>query len=354
MMKGKKMKVCHGVFEIAGQGCYAVEGLRKNGLEAKELLWNENVAKYVESCEYIKSYNIIRQKSKILNNIVPFSKLLRDALYFDCFHFHFAQSLLPFNCDLAALKFLKKKLYFEFHGSELRGVFNDVEYKYFDPFNTEKHILKKRIQKCLDYADGVILHDTELMPHLPLEYNGKINIIPLKIDLDKFEPTPYFSNMSHNKPVVVHAPSKRANKGTDIILKGLAPIMDKIDFILVENLPQSEARQIYQKADIIIDQIAIGTYGVFSIEAMALGKPVLSYVDDKIRRGFPSSLPIININPDNIAQEVMRLANNSQLRKEIGEKGYYYAHRYHDHIKNSQLLERVYEGEWIKNGFDLL
>lgn len=346
------MKICHGVFEIAGQGCYAVDGLLKNGIEAKELLWYENAIGYMESNINVKSYNIVRQKSKFFKNILPFSKLLLDAIQYDCFHFHFAQSLLPFNCDLPFLKALGKKLFFEFHGSELRGVFNDIHYDYFNPDNPDRNILKKRIGKCLKYADGVILHDTELLPHLPLEYKKKVNIVPLKIDLENFKfPS---SDNYHEKPMVVHAPSKRANKGTSEILKGLEPIMDKIQFVLVENLPIYDAKKFYEQADIIIDQIAIGTYGVFSIEAMALGKPVLSYVEENIRRSFPEELPIVNITPDNIAQKIMYLIEHPNLRKELGEKGYNYVHRYHDHIKNAKLLNEVYEGNWVKNGFDLL
>ena len=47
------------------------------------------------------------------------------------------------------------------------------------------------------------------------------------------------------------------------------------DFKLLRALPHAEAQRVYAQADIIIDQILIGATGVLTLEAWALGKPVV-------------------------------------------------------------------------------
>ena len=335
------MKVCHGVEEIAGQGYYSVYGLNLIGINSKELLWYNTKFTYDISGEFSKCYGINKRKSRIFVTCVNLIRLFKDALKFDCFHFHFAQSLWPYNLDLWLLKKLKKRLFFEFHGSELRGVYNDVKYKYYNPVNPNKKKLMKRIDRCLKYADGVILHDHELIPHLPSYYKGKVFIVPLRIEPSRFEINTKHDNLT--KPIIVHAPSKRSTKGTEEILKGLEPVKTEIELILVENRTQEEAKKIYEQADIIIDQIAIGTYGVFCIEAMALGKPVLSYISDEMRASFPIDLPIISINPDNISEKVRYLLDHPEERKRLGEKGIEYVKQNHDCKKIAEKLMTIYE-----------
>ena len=48
------------------------------------------------------------------------------------------------------------------------------------------------------------------------------------------------------------------------------------DLELVEGLHHDEAFERYRAADIVVDQLNAGWYGLFAIEAMALGKPVVT------------------------------------------------------------------------------
>ena len=83
---------------------------------------------------------------------------------------------------------------------------------------------------------------------------------------------------------------------------------------MVENKTQAEAFEIYKKADIIIDQISVGTYGVFA-EAMALGKPVITYISEDIRQTFPAELPIISAEFESLAKVVDELVNDGEKRR---------------------------------------
>jgi hypothetical protein len=56
----------------------------------------------------------------------------------------------------------------------------------------------------------------------------------------------------------------------------------KVDLRLVENLPHHEALEAYTRADIAVDQLLTGWYGVFAIERMALSSPVCVYIKDDL------------------------------------------------------------------------
>ena len=333
------MKVLHGMSEVAGQGIYSVKGLRANGVSADMAVWRPNTFDYPIDI----SLNI--GKKKYLYPWYAFKMFvffLGATFKYDCFHFHYAHSLLPFGLDLRLLKLLNKKIFFEFHGSELRGQIKNIKYQYFHTIPRIKR-QSRLIKKEIEYADGIILHDIELRPHLP-DTNIPIHIVPLRVDLSKLSPV--FPDVRVKKPVVVHAPSNRGSKGTNWIIETTNKLKDKIDFVLVENKSHDEAIEIYKKADIIIDQISVGAYGVFAIECMALGKPVLSYISDEVRNSLPNTCPIQNIEPDTIYDVLYELSSNSILRRELGIQGRHYVEEYHDYTKNAKLLKDIYEGHY--------
>ncbi len=334
------MKVLHGMSEVAGQGIYSVKGLRANGVSADMAVWRPNTFDYPIDI----SLNI--GKKKYLYPWYAFKMFvffLGATFKYDCFHFHYAHSLLPFGLDLMLLKSLNKKIFFEFHGSELRGQINNIKYPYFHNISQVKR-QSKLIKKEIEYADGIILHDIELKPHLP-DTNIPIHIVPLRVDLSRL--TPVFPDVEVKKPVVVHAPSNRGSKGSNWIIEAANKLKDQIDFVLVENKSQDEAIEIYKKADIIIDQISVGAYGVFAIECMALGKPVLSYISDEVRNSLPDTCPIQNIEPDTIYDVLYELSSNSILRRDLGIQGRHYVEEYHDYIKNAQILKSIYEMNYL-------
>lgn len=332
------MRVLHGMSEVAGQGSYSVKGLRENGIDAKMAVWRKNPSGY--PCDYCLNIG----KNRLLYPIY-FLKMLGFAIYalfkFDCFHFHFGWSLLPGGMDLKIIKLLRKKVFMEFHGSDIRWTFNREPYEHLElPKENPKR--QKKIQKILKYVDGIILHDEELRKHLP-ETNTPIYIVPLRLDIKRF--TPIYPSEDVEEPIIVHAPSKRSNKGTEYLFEALKHIKHPFKFVLVENKPQSEAIEIYKSADIIVDQLLAGTYGVFSIESMALGKPVIVNVNKEMQREFPDELPLVSANTDTIVRQLESLITDPKRRRTIGIYSREYAEKYHDCKKNATILEKIYNGE---------
>ncbi len=122
----------------------------------------------------------------------------------------------------------------------------------------------------------------------------------------------------------------------------------EIDFVLVENMTNDKAIELYQSADIIIDQLLIGTYGVFACEAMALGKPVVTYISQEMKSEFPDELPIVSANIENIESKLEMLINNAKLRNDIGISGRKYVEKYHDFKNVAKLAKHIYDKENVE------
>ena len=101
-------------------------------------------------------------------------------------------------------------------------------------------------------------------------------MIPPGVDVHAIEPSP---PSDRARPTIVHAPSSRRRKGTDHVVAACEGL--DADLVLVEGLPHDEAFERYREADIVVDQLNAGWYGVFAIECMALGKPVVTFLHDE-------------------------------------------------------------------------
>ncbi len=92
-----------------------------------------------------------------------------------------------------------------------------------------------------------------------------------------------------------------------------------------------------------MDQLLLGTYGIVSVEAMALGKPVICYIRDDLISKYPEDLPIVNANPCTIEDALETLLANPKLRLELGMRSREFAERYHDSKVIAGKLVALYE-----------
>lgn len=338
--------ILHGMTEVAGQGHYTVKGLRALGLKADMAVLMSNPLGYPPDLDLKIDRTLYKMP---LYSAKLFSFFLHAIKKYDTFHFHFARTLLPYGMDLPYLKKKKKRIFLEFHGSELRWKFNRNPedrntFAYLNGLEPVSERNLKKLKKLCNGVDGIILHDSELRDHLP-ETDTKVYYLPLRIDVDRF--VPKFPDEHDGKVTIVHAPSKRAVKGTEYIIKAVENLKLKyeIEFILIENMSNDEAIKLYSSADIIVDQLLIGTYGVFACEAMALGKPVIAYVSEKMKSDFPEELPVVSSTIYEIEEKLEHLILNPELRRRIGIEGRSYVERFHDYRKVAGLAREIYKQE---------
>lgn len=336
------MKILHGMSDVAGQATYSVDGLKKNGENAELVVWRKNRTGYPE----IGRDMHIGEKKMLYPyyalKMLAFS--IPAAFKYDIFHFHFGHSLIPLALDLFWLKLMHKKTFMEFHGSEIRFSYDKTrpEYFYTDVIEGPEKYRVRKNDRIFKYIGACITHDEELRKHIPAK---KLYITPLRVDITKF--TPQYPQPDKKRPVVVHAPSNYLAKGSKYVIEVMERLAEKyeFEFILVMNKTQEEALEIYRTADIIIDQLFFQTYGVFAVEAMALGKPVITYISDEIRKTFPPELPIFSATIDNLDTVVEQLLQDGKLREEAGRAGRCYAENYHDNRKIARMQAEIYRGE---------
>lgn len=340
----KSIKVLHGVSNMIGQGEYVVKGLNEQGVYAKSV-WRKPALQEHVKPDYILGLsrgNLALYPLFLAKVLLFFAYAL---LKFNVFHFHIGKTIL-YNFDLWVYPLLGKKMFCEFHGSELRDYGKFSETSKFVP--TEEDILPekeiKRNEKICRKADGIILHDDELIPYLPPKC-APVYVVPLRMDLSLL--TPNYPKPNKEKIRIVHAPSRRHLKGTDYVITAYNNLKTRhknVELILVEGKNQSEAREIYSQADIVVDQLYIGTYGVLAIESMALGKPVITYISDDMKQRLPEELPIFSADIDSVEQVLEQLILDADLRYTLGQKGREYVENYHDYKKISCVLREIYEG----------
>jgi glycosyltransferase involved in cell wall biosynthesis len=119
-----------------------------------------------------------------------------------------------------------------------------------------------------------------------------------------------------------------------------------VDLDIVEGVPHDIARERYARADIIVDQLHAGWHGVFALEAMALGKPVVTYlkpdVVERSAEGYGIRLPVVPATTETLVEALRPLVESPQLRREIGAASRAYVERVHDIDRVADRLLDVY------------
>jgi hypothetical protein len=152
---------------------------------------------------------------------------------------------------------------------------------------------------------------------------------PMIINPENFA---FSDKQREKKPLVLHAPSNSAVKGTDYVLQAVGKLKSEgldFDFKLIQNIPNKEAVKLFADSDIIIDQLFIPGGGRLSSEGLALGKVVIScmYYDKYFQADYYNDCPIIDANIETIYPVLKETILNYNLRKQLPEKGRDWAER---------------------------
>jgi len=131
---------------------------------------------------------------------------------------------------------------------------------------------------------------------------------------------------------IVHSSNHRDLKGTAYLERAIESLRSKnidIELVVVENTPNSMALEIYRTADIIFDQCLIGFHGYFALEAMALGKPVMSFIRKPNEYLLHhKECPILNTHITTIESDLHSLVSRCDELAEIGRLGRSYIEKY--------------------------
>jgi glycosyltransferase involved in cell wall biosynthesis len=172
-----------------------------------------------------------------------------------------------------------------------------------------------------------------------LAWSPRSRWTPNPIDLKKY---PYIGVEDHERKLrIVHAPSVPKVKGTEYVVKAVEDLKAEgyeIELDLVKNMPHQEAVEHYKQADIVVDQLFVGWYGVFAIECMALGKPVCVYIQEDLKSYLPKAPPLVATSPRDLSVDLRRLIEDEALRSRIGKTARVFVEQVHDADKIAKYL----------------
>jgi glycosyltransferase involved in cell wall biosynthesis len=308
----RPLRVVHCPVNTAGVPWTNVQALRRRGVDASLVVFN----RYALHPEADQSLDLPQGFFRRLPR--QWHALLQLLPHTDVFHFYFGLTLVPQSVQFPILKLLHKKSVFHYLGSDIRG----------------KTAEELRFGKK---ANGEIVGSYDAIRWVP-----EAEVIPPGVDVSAIEPVP---PADRARPLVLHAPSSRRRKGTEYVVAACDGL--NVDLEIVEGLRHDEAFDRFRAADLVVDQLNAGWYGLFAIECMALGKPVVTFLHDeavgRTRAAFGVDVPIVNASKDTLRShlEELVIAGPTRLR-EIGAASRAYVERVHDVEQIADRLLALY------------
>jgi hypothetical protein len=219
------------------------------------------------------------------------------------------------------------------HGSELRDPDAHMaryEYSYFRVASDE-WVNRLRALTALNRArlsDHLTFVTT---PDLLLDAPGA-TWLPLAIDVASWRSDS--GVLQRQVPVVLHLPSRREPpiKGTQYVDETLRRLHEagRIEYLSPKAVPHSKMRQLVWRADVVVDQILTGSYGVAAIEAMSAGRLVVGCVLEEVRSLMPESPPIIDATPETFGVVMDQLLDDRARHRVAAANGVGFCQRWHE------------------------
>lgn len=284
----------------------------------------------------LEKQHITRNRSFWNKTFVLILKILKAKG--DIFH---ANYLLQ-DCYLAS-KLGKKPLIGHAHGSDLRASLSHPIWG---------RLVRSNLKKC-----AKILVSTPDILSIARRYRKDAEYLPNPIDTNMFYPKP--TTQKTKKRVLIASNSNWRIKGTDIAIKALSRIRNKVEVSVIEygkdfektkalasslglnlkilpKIPHNELNQYYWNADVVIDRFAIGSLGMVSLEAISCGRPVISWVSSEYPENKDFPLKDI-LDEETIANTILDMSSS------LWEKQFGFVKKYHHIEKIESQLMSIYE-----------
>lgn len=258
---------------------------------------------------------------------------------FDIIHLH--EPLVPMLCT-TILRLSHAANVGTFHAMDSRG------YNIWWPFTVV--FLKKWFRKL----DGRIAVSKPAKDFSSGHFPGEYTIIPNGVDLEYFSPdVPPFEEFRDGKINILFVSRLEKRKGVNYLLSAYQQVRKEIgncrlilvgpstrwsrqyekrvkrrgleDIVFAGYVPQEDLPRYYQSADIVCSP-ATGreSFGLILLEAMAMGKPIVASNIDGYASVATHGVEALMVPPKNkqmLAQALISLATDAQLRQEMGARG---------------------------------
>jgi glycosyltransferase involved in cell wall biosynthesis len=304
--------VVHCPVNFAGIGWTNVQALRRKGVDARLVVFNTQPA-HPEADVDLR----LPKRPAWRRQALQFHTLAKLLPTTDVFHFYFGLTLVPKRIQFPILKAARKKSVFHFVGSDIRA-------------KSPEELAYGRL------ADVQIVGSYDAARWIP-----EAEVVPPGIDLSAIEPVP---PRAGGPLRVAHAALSRRRKGTELIVAACEELGVELD--VIENVRHDEVGPRLAQADIVVDQLNSGWYGLFAIEAMAYGKPVAGYILEeaaaRTAAEFGVDVPIVRTTKDTLVADLRSLLESAEERRARGVASRAYVERVHDADKMADRLIDIY------------
>jgi hypothetical protein len=307
------VRVLHCPVNTAGIPWANSQALRRRGIESDLLVFNRYKLHPEADISLERSGGLVRQQ------VTQWRAFLKLLPRYDVFHFYSSVTLVPKSVQFRILHALGKKGVYHYLGSDIRG-------------KTPEQLAYGK------QADAEIVGSYDAIRWVP-----EADVVLPGIEVSRIEPA--VPSAERRRPVILHAPSSRRRKGTEHVVAACEGL--DADLEIVEGLHHDEAFERYRNADIVIDQLNAGWYGVFAIECLALGKPVVTFLhDEAVRRteeAYGVEVPLVSATAETLRERLRPLAEDAALRQRVGAASRAYAEQLHDIDAIAGQLVELYE-----------
>lgn len=321
--------------------------------------------------DFFFKFNNIRIR-KFLNYITPYFVLLRLVLSTDIIHFPFSGGIL-FRTSLRRLEPYLYKL------ANIKCVVI--------PYGADFYQYSKIVDNCLKHALLIsypsfakmekeidsnirrwVIHADCIVGGFHIDGLGRWDILPFVpfiIDTDQWKIKSHYSLSDgiNGEVSILHCSNHNGFKGTEFIQNAINILLErgyKINFKILQNVPNSEVYQIMSESDILVEQLIANAYSLNAIEGMSTGLPVIANIKDGPyfnlfkAYSFAEECPVVSANLFNLVDVLESLISNPILRKEIGVKSRAYVEKFHSFESSHFLFSNIYKKVWKNENVDLI
>jgi len=349
------MKILHCPTDTGHQAFRLAQAERALGCESDVVVYAKNYLGYASDQVVFKT-----GQNK-------FSKLYSAAKFFtyavhhyDVFHFNGGRSLIDHkywhihHWDLPLLKALGKKIFMTYQGCDARQ--KDITKSRYTHAACHEctqracgpqfdHWRRKRINIVEHYADHIFVLNPDL-----LAFVVKATWLPYAgLDLKNI-PQRTVSTATDLQPLhILHAPTNQSIKGTHYVVQAVTLLQKQgvpVELHLISGQTHDKVLAKIPTADLVIDQLLIGFYGSFAIEAMAHEIPVMCYLREQDLLQCKISyagIPIISVTPEQLADKILYYSRNKPLLADIGKQSRHYVEKIHDPLKVAEITTQLYK-----------
>lgn len=232
-----------------------------------------------------------------------------------------------------------------FRGSEIRDPAAHATRERWSPFADPNDPLTATLQMLVDEPRRR-LHDFDVPLFVTtldlLDDVPQAIWLPQVLDLNDWSPGSARA-LARDRPIVLHAPPRaeqmKGSHWVDDACKSLHHA-GAIEYRRLHGVPFAQMPSQIRDADIVIDSVASGTYGVLSLQAMACERLVVGHVSDRVRDQLVDGLPVLQAEPPELERVITDALADRAGSQSLARAGREYVRRYHSGEESATRLLR--------------